>query len=556
MKPLYDVIIVGGGPAGLSAAIYLGRAKYRVLVIEKEKIGGQITITSDVVNYPGILQTSGEELTEQMKKQALHFGAEFLIGTVDNLNFSKDIKVVSTDRGSFTAFGVVLATGASPRKIGFIGEEEYTGKGVAYCATCDGEFFTGLPVFVIGGGFAAAEEAVFLTKYAKKVTVIVREEYFTCAESIAQDVMENEQIEVFFQTELLEVSGEHNLQKALFRDNAAGTTYEYIAETRDGFGVFVFAGYVPASSLFAGKVDLTETGYLITDKNQKTSVSGVYGAGDICLKDLRQVVTAVSDGATAATSLEKYITALCKKLHLDRVGIENLPIDKEPSKKVSKNSSQKPEAVSTDTFIDSAMKDQLIPIFNKFERSLLLKGYVDNTSISSEVESFLKELAEITPKIQYKIIKKDQDTAAFEHHDVAYPSIALYDEQEQYLGVQFHGVPGGHEFNSFIVTLYNAAGPGQPVDPDLLAGIKALNHPIHIKAVVSLSCTMCPEVVMSASRIALENDKVKLDIFDMAHFPEIRDKYQIKSVPCMIFNDKDVHFGKKNIAQMLELLQS
>ena len=166
MNSLYDAIIVGGGPAGLSAAIYLARAKFSVLVIEKETIGGQITITSEVVNYPGILQTSGKELTEQMRQQAQNFGAEFLIANVNKLELESPVKTVITNKGQYQAVGIVLATGSHPRKLGFPGEREFQGRGVAYCATCDGEFFTGEHVFVLGGGFAAAEEAVFLTKYS------------------------------------------------------------------------------------------------------------------------------------------------------------------------------------------------------------------------------------------------------------------------------------------------------------------------------------------------------------------------------------------------------
>ena len=167
---LYDVIIVGGGPAGLSAAIYMARARYKVLVMEKEKIGGQITITSEIVNYPGVEQSSGKDLTHSMKEQAEAFGAEFAMAEVLDLDLDQDIKVLHTTAGEYKALGVVLATGANPRKLGFKGEKEFQGRGVAYCATCDGEFFTGLEVFVIGGGFAAVEEGIFLTKYAKKVT--------------------------------------------------------------------------------------------------------------------------------------------------------------------------------------------------------------------------------------------------------------------------------------------------------------------------------------------------------------------------------------------------
>ncbi|NLL36416.1 MAG: FAD-dependent oxidoreductase, partial [Fretibacterium sp.] len=157
LEKFYDVVVVGGGPAGLTAAIYLARARYRVLVIEKNHFGGQITITSEVVNYPGVPKCSGEELTDSMRQQAQGFGAEFLLAEVESLSLEGDVKVVKTNRGEFHCFGVLLATGAQPRAVGFKGEEEFKGRGVAYCATCDGEFFTGKDIFVVGGGFAAAE---------------------------------------------------------------------------------------------------------------------------------------------------------------------------------------------------------------------------------------------------------------------------------------------------------------------------------------------------------------------------------------------------------------
>lgn len=183
---MYDAVIVGGGPAGLTAALYLARARYRVVVVEKEHFGGQITITAEVVNYPGVARTSGTALTEAMRQQAQSFGAEFLLAEVQSLRMDGDIKTVHTSRGVLKCFGVLLATGAHPRTVGFAGEEEFRGRGVAYCATCDGEFFTGKDVFVVGGGFAAAEESVFLAKYARHVTILLRESDFTCAAAAAE----------------------------------------------------------------------------------------------------------------------------------------------------------------------------------------------------------------------------------------------------------------------------------------------------------------------------------------------------------------------------------
>lgn len=227
-KDIYDVIIIGGGPAGLSAAIYLARARYRVLVLEKETFGGQITITSEVVNYPGIEKTGGKSLTQVMRKQAENFGAEFSVAEVMDTVLTDDIKTVKTDKGVFSSFGVLIATGARPRTLGFPGEEKFKGHGVAYCATCDGEFFTGKEIFVIGGGFAAAEESVFLTRYAKHVTVLVREDNFTCAAAVAEKAKENPKITVMTNTEVVGVDGGEYPNKIIYKNNKTGkeTTFE------------------------------------------------------------------------------------------------------------------------------------------------------------------------------------------------------------------------------------------------------------------------------------------------------------------------------------------
>ena len=193
-EKLYDVIVIGGGPAGLTAALYLARAKYRVLVIEKEQFGGQITITHEVVNYPGISKASGKEITESILHQAEAFGAEFLLAEAKSLDTSADIKTVKTNKGDFYCLGILIATGAHPRTVGFKGESEHKGRGVAYCATCDGEFFTGKEIFVVGGGFAAAEESVFLTKFARRVTILIRGEDFTCAAAVADPAKNHEHL--------------------------------------------------------------------------------------------------------------------------------------------------------------------------------------------------------------------------------------------------------------------------------------------------------------------------------------------------------------------------
>lgn len=306
---LYDVIIIGGGPAGLTAALYLARAYCRVLVVEKVSFGGQITATEEVVNYPGVKKTGGRLLAEAMREQAASFGAEFIIAEAIGLELDGDVKTVHTTAGDFYGFGILIAAGAHQRKAGFSGEAEFTGRGVSYCAACDGGFFKDKEVFVIGGGYAAAEESVFLTRYAKHVTVLIRGAGFSCAAATAAPALEHPKITVLTHTSVAEVSGKYYVNRIVYKNSKTG---EETVRSAGGesLGVFVFAGYEPESALVKDLVELDERGYIVTDRAQKTSFDGVYAAGDVCAKDLRQVVTAVGDGAVAAQELEKYAQKL------------------------------------------------------------------------------------------------------------------------------------------------------------------------------------------------------------------------------------------------------
>ena len=534
MKQMYDAAIIGGGPAGLTAALYLARARYRVVVIEKEKFGGQITITHEVVNYPGVEKTSGEALTATMRKQAESFGAEFLLAEVESLDLEGDIKTVKTNRGEIKTFGILLATGAHPRMVGFKGEEEFRGRGVAYCATCDGEFFTGKEVFVIGGGFAAAEEAVFLTKYAKHVNVLIRREDFSCAAAAAEAAKNHEKITVIPNTVVEEVYGDSTLRGIRYKNIKTGEIHEYKAEAGDNIGVFVFAGYSPATSLVKELVELDEAGYVVTDRVQKTNVDGLYAAGDVCIKPLRQVVTAVSDGALAATEIEKYAAGLHKK-----TGI----IPQQPKQAEA----PKAEVRSADSVLfDEAMLAQLNAVFSRMESPLVLKLYLDARPVSEELRGYMKELEKLTDKLSVEIAKESTE---------ADPCVEVYRQDGSYTGLAFHGVPGGHEFTSFVLGLYNAAGAGQKIDEDLIEALAKIDRKVDMKVLVSLSCTMCPELVTAAQKMASLNHHITAEVYDLNHFPEIKDKYQVMSVPCLVINDGEkVSFGKRNIRQLLELL--
>lgn len=534
----YDAIIVGGGPAGLSAAIYMARARFRVLVIEKEKMGGQITITSEVVNYPGIFSTNGEKLTAEMVRQAKAFGAEFLTASVTSLELSRDFKTVHTDRGDFTALGVIYAAGAHPRLAGFEGEAAFRGHGVAYCATCDGEFFSDREIFVIGGGYAAVEEGLFLTKYGRKVRMVVRGDDFSISSAAVEELKAHSQVEILYHTQVEKVVGDAAIRQVVLKDRKTGEETVYQAEDGDFYGVFVFVGYAPENQLLGGQVELNPQGYVVTNRDQKTNLDGVYAAGDICVKNLRQVVTAVSDGAMAATALERYLGEQYRKLHLQRVY--------QPKKKEEPKPQKEMVTVSSGHFLDGETKEALAPVLARLERPLLLRLYSDGSEAATENQGLLQDLAELSDKLTYEILPAVEGRKN---------TLVICDGDGKEKGMNFHGVPGGHEFNSFILALYNAAGPGQDVGEAMQQRIESISQPVHMDIVVSLSCTMCPDLVAAAERIAAENDQVTVDVYDLAHHPEWQKKYNIMSVPCLIINGKDVHFGKKGVAELLEFME-
>ena len=537
MENLYDVIIVGGGPAGLTAALYLARAKYRVLVLEKEQFGGQIAITHEVVNYPGIAKTSGKALTDTIQQQAERFGAEFLLAEATSFDLAGDIKTVHTGKGDYRCFGILMATGAHPRTVGFKGEEEHKGRGVAYCATCDGEFFTGKEIFVVGGGYAAAEEGVFLTKFARHVTILVRKADFSCAASVAEQAKNHEKITVLYNTVIEEVSGENGLTYARYKNTATGEVTEYRSE--ESFGVFVFAGYAPATEAVKGVVALNEQGYIVTDASQKTSADGVYAAGDVCIKPLRQVVTATSDGALAATELEKYVAAVQRKT--------GLRADAPAPKERTTVTVDTHEPAGTDELFTEEMRQQLDTVFARMERPLLLKLYLDNRPISAELESFITDLAKLSDKLELEVCDRQAEKSFA-------PCVEVCLADGTATGLAFHGVPSGHEFTSFVLGLYNAAGPGQTMDENAKQKIAAITKPIDMKILVTLSCTMCPDLVVAVQRIAAANPHITAHVYDIRHFESLKDQYKVMSVPCLVVNSKDVFFGKKNIRQILDLI--
>lgn len=305
---LIDVAIIGGGPAGYAAAIYTARANLSTTVIEQGMSGGQIATTNEVENYPGIPLLSGVELGERFQQHAEGLGAQVEWSMVTGIDYDADASLftVHHDTGETIARSVIACMGATPRPAGFVGEDAYRGRGVSYCATCDGMFFRGKQVFVIGGGNAACEEALFLSDIASNVTIVLRRDQFRAPEGVVQKVLAKDNISVRYQTSIVELSGEAMPTTITFKDNATGETH---AETFEpgSFGIFVFTGTQPHTELIEHLVDLAPDGGIVTDDSMATRTPGLFAAGDIRSKRLRQVVTAVSDGAIAATSAYAFL---------------------------------------------------------------------------------------------------------------------------------------------------------------------------------------------------------------------------------------------------------
>jgi len=312
MSKIYDLIILGAGPAGLAAGLYAGRSRLSTLIVEKGQDGGQIAITDEIENYPGSMleNESGPSLIARMTAQAAKFGAERVSDTIHDLELEGPVKKLIGAKGEYLAKTVILATGAHPRPIGCKNESKFVGKGISFCATCDASFFEDFEVFVVGGGDSAVEEAIYLTKFARKVTIIHRRNELRAAKSIQEKAFANPKIEFLWDTVVDEVCGEELLDSMIVKNTKTGELTRIEADPEDGlFGLFGFIGYNPNSQLFEGKVEM-ENGYILTDDDMHTNIPGVFAAGDIRKKSLRQVVTAAADGAIAATMAEKYLNEI------------------------------------------------------------------------------------------------------------------------------------------------------------------------------------------------------------------------------------------------------
>ncbi|NYE56810.1 thioredoxin-disulfide reductase [Carboxydothermus ferrireducens] len=297
-----ELVIIGGGPAGLAAAIYGARAALNPLVLERGVPGGQAATTEWIENYPGFEDgIGGFELMVHMQRQAEKFGAEFKNADVTGIKKENGVFILNTSTGEIAAKTVIIATGAEPKELGVPGEREFRGRGVSYCATCDGNFFRGKTVAVVGGGDSALEEAIYLTKLVEKVYLIHRRDGFRAAKVIQERAKANPKIEFVLNTVVEEIAGERKVEKVIVKNVQTGEKSEIPVD-----GVFIYVGLKPNTAFLEGFLEL-ENGYIKTDENMATAIPGLFAAGDVRLKDLRQVVTAVADGAQAAVSAEKYL---------------------------------------------------------------------------------------------------------------------------------------------------------------------------------------------------------------------------------------------------------
>lgn len=310
MKTDYDIIIIGGGPAGLAAAQYGSRANLKTLVIENSFVGGQVLNINDFENYPGVFPAvSGAEFTETLTNQAKAFGVEFITTEVSSIDKIKNQFTLKTKKGDFTSFVVIIATGAAHRKLEIPGEEEFSGRGVSYCATCDGPFFRNKKIVVVGGGDSACDEATYLSTLSGDVTLIHRKGSLRAQKAVAERVLNNPNIKVVFNSVVKEIKGNAKVESIIVENTE--TKQQSVLEVD---GVFIFVGMIPRTELVE-MIQKDESGYIVTDEKMETSIKGLFCVGDIRSKPFRQVVTATADGATAAFSAGNYIRELKNEVY-------------------------------------------------------------------------------------------------------------------------------------------------------------------------------------------------------------------------------------------------
>lgn len=543
---LYDLIIVGAGPAGLSAGLYAGRATLDTLIVEGDTVGGQVTTTSVVYNYPAVEKVDGTQLMNQMQRQVADFGVTIKHDQIIKYDVDGEVKTLTGKSGqTYQARSVIIATGANPRKVGFPGEDKFRGRGIAYCSTCDGELFTGLQIFVIGGGYAAAEEADYLSRFGRHVTVLVRGDHFTCPPLTAARALNNPKVSVEYNTEVKRVDGDDYLTSATLVNNKTGKeTVYHVDEGDNTFGMFIYIGTEPATQHLDGIIDLDETGYIKADENGATNVPGVYAAGDVIVKPLRQIITAAADGATAATAAEAYVTAQKQK--------QGIPIHavaaKKPAQTVGQTSQldkQETVAPHQGNWLTADIDQQLRPIFDRLTKDVTFQVNTNDSDLSQQLVSFVTEFVGLDDHFSLTTVKGDGQYL---------PMLKLLDSDGRDTGLHYAGIPTGHELNSLVLGVYNVAGPGQTIAPEMADRIKQLG-PVDIRIGVSLTCHFCPDVVAACQRMASLNPGITAMMIDLQHFPTLRKEKKIMSVPATMIGDDPVIFGSQSLDELVTAVE-
>lgn len=304
-EKIYDVVIVGAGPAGMTAAVYASRANLSTLMLERGMPGGQVANTEEVENFPGFDYVTGPELSNKMFEHAQKFGAEYKYGDIKNVELDGDIKVIKTSTEDIRAKSLIIATGTEHKKIGIPGEDTLSGRGVSYCAVCDGAFFKEKHLVVIGGGDSAVEEGIFLTKFASKVTIVHRRDELRAQKILQDRAFNNEKIEFIWNTEIQSINGDGKVSSVTLKNKETEEVYDFEAD-----GVFIYIGLQPLTAPFEGLGILTEDKYIESNEEMETPIKGIFAAGDVRVKSLRQIVTATGDGSIAAQNAAEYLESL------------------------------------------------------------------------------------------------------------------------------------------------------------------------------------------------------------------------------------------------------
>lgn len=536
MSKIYDAIIIGGGPAGLTSGIYGGRAKLNILIIEKDNLGGQISLTEEVINYPGILKITGSKLMENMREQAKNFGVNFIKDKVIKIDFANKIKKVITEQGEYEGYNIIIASGLIHKELNFRGEKEYRGRGISYCSICDGEFFIDKDIFVIGAGFAACEEALYLTRYGKKVYIIAREPEFTCSKTIGDKVFANNKIEVMFNSEILEVSGDNLIRKVKIKNNINDEIKEYSSTDNENIGVFIFVGQKPETEIYKNQIKLDEDGYIVTDELMRTNIDKVFAVGDIRKKSLRQVVTAVADGAIAINQVEE-----------KNQDSEEL-VEKFEDKKTEIIEETKKLNLFSDEMI-KVLKENLKNISNKVELILVKSSKEEE---NRNILEFINEFQQITDKVQFNILEADNEVI---DKKLLERLPAFFFKKNNDIKIKYSTVPLGQELESFIGAINEIYGEKVEVRENLLNRIKKIDKKINVKIGVSLKCTRCPQTVKVNQIIANNNDNINLEIIDVVTHKNFKTKYDIVGVPAMVINDNNLYFGQMSLEEMIEIIE-